>query len=182
MDGDGEVTGTLALNSLLGRIAVIDYPGRRFCLFSEANLPEPFWSANYAKAVLRDRKFFVPVQIGAFRSQAIMFDTGASEVALEVDMPLWRQLTGKASVEQADKRMETLAWGVKGGLFGALASDHMHVGEIDLGRQTVFTEQTENGFAASTYAIDGTMGNAAVWDGIAILDLTVRTRFGLIKP
>jgi hypothetical protein len=182
MRGDGEVTGTLALNSLLGRIAVIDYPKQRFCLFNEAALPELFWSASYAKAILRDRKFFIPLQIGTFQSQAILFDTGASEVPLSVDPSLWRRLTGKTSIEQAENRLETLAWGVKGTLFGAPASDVMRVGDIDLGRQLLYTEQGEDSFSNAGYAIDGTMGSAALWDRIAILDLTVRTRFGLIQP
>jgi len=182
MSSDGDVTGTLGLNSLMGRIAIIDYPAQRFCLFDEANLPAPFWSTSYTKAILRDRKFFIPVQVGGFRSDAVLFDTGSSEVPLNIDAPLWVSATGRLSVEQSDKRISGQAWGKKITLFGALASDELHMGEISLGKQIIYTEQTDDTFAKSDYKIDGIMGNAAVWDGVVVLDLTVRTRFGLIKP
>jgi len=68
MGDDDGVTGTLGLNSLMGRIAVIDYPAKSFCLFEETKLPHLFWSATYINAVLRDRKLFVPVEIGPFKS------------------------------------------------------------------------------------------------------------------
>jgi hypothetical protein len=182
MGSEGGVTGTLGLNSLLGRIAVIDYPKQRFCLFSEANLPEPFWSATFAKAVLRDRKLFLPLQIGRFRSDALLFDTGASEVPLSIDAPLWHRLTGKGSIEAAEKRIHGVAWGAPVTLFGAPASAAMQVGDIDLGAQMLYTERTDDTFAASDYKIDGTIGNAPFWHGIVVLDLTVRMRFGFVKP
>jgi hypothetical protein len=71
MGDDDGVTGTLGLNILIGRIAVIDYPAKSFCLFEDTKLSQLFWSATYINAVLRDRKLFIPVEIGPFKSDAM---------------------------------------------------------------------------------------------------------------
>jgi hypothetical protein len=96
MGDDDGVTGTVGLNSLMGRITVIDYQGK-FCLFEDTKVPQLFWSATYINAVLRDQKLFIPVEVGPLKSNAILFDTGSGEVPLNVYMPLWHKLTGKAS-------------------------------------------------------------------------------------
>jgi hypothetical protein len=50
-----DISGTLGLWSLIGRITVIDYPGRRVCLFADTDLPrgfllEPLSAQHYAVA------------------------------------------------------------------------------------------------------------------------------------
>jgi len=97
-------------------------------------------------------------------------------------MPLWHKINGKASTSQSDRRIDGQAWGKTITLFGTVSSDYMRLGTINLGKQIVFTEKTSDTFASYDYRIDGIMGNAAVWDGIVILDLSVRTRIGIIRP
>lgn len=41
MKDDGRVSGTLGLAELIGHVAIIDYPGKRFCLFAPADIPAP---------------------------------------------------------------------------------------------------------------------------------------------
>jgi hypothetical protein len=79
MEDDASLRGTLGLPALLGRIAVIDYPKQRFCLFDEADLPAPIQQATFVRAMLRNAKFHVPIKTGAFESDTIVFDTGSSE-------------------------------------------------------------------------------------------------------
>lgn len=182
MSSDDGISGTLGLNSLVGRIAVIDYPAQKFCLFTEASFPQALKSATYTKMVLRDRKIFVPIKVGGFNSDAVLFDTGSSEMPLNVDMPIWTRLSGKKSVDRAEKRIEGQAWGVDITLFGAPSAEEMHLGDINLGKQDIYTERTDDTFAAKSYRIDGIMGNASVWEKTVILDLTVRMRFGIVSP
>ena len=101
MAADADLRGTLGLPALFGRIAVIDYPGRRFCLFDEADLPPVLARATYVRAMLRGDKFFVPIRSGGFASNTIVFDTGSSEIPLHVDLAVWKRLTGRATADAA---------------------------------------------------------------------------------
>ncbi len=80
------ISGTLGLWSLIGRITVIDYPGQRVCLFADTDLPQELRTGTFVSATLRNGKLFVPVQVGSFASDNIVFDTGSSEFPLTVDL------------------------------------------------------------------------------------------------
>ncbi|RSU49602.1 hypothetical protein BRX43_10495 [Sphingomonas sp. S-NIH.Pt15_0812] len=157
MAADADLRGTLGLPALFGRIAVIDYPNRRFCLFDEADLPPVLARATYVRAMLRGGKFFVPIRSGGFASDTIVFDTGSSEIPLHVDLAVWKRLTGRATADAAP----------------------VMLGEGALGPITVFTNpDAPESFADWPMRTEGVLGNASPWGGIVILDLTERMRFG----
>lgn len=182
MTPDAQVQGTLGLPALLGRVVVIDYPARRFCLFAAGDVPAPIAAAPSVRAMLRNAKFHVPVTIGTFASDTIVFDTGSSELPLSVDLSLWRRLTGRTTTADAPASYRGTAWGKPLVIAGAPSKASLRVGTVDLGRVTVFTNPlAPAGFADWPVPTDGVLGNAPVWDGIVVMDLTARIRFAIIR-
>jgi hypothetical protein len=182
MEEDADLRGTLGLPALMGRIAVIDYPKQRFCLFAEADLPVPLTKAAYVRAMLRNAKFYVPIKTGAFTSDTIVFDTGSSEMPLHVDLAAWKRITRRTTTAAAPSTIQGTAWGKPFTLAGAPAAAPVMLGDLPLGTVTVFTNpDAPDSFADWPVPTDGVLGNAPLWDGIVILDLTARVRFGLIR-
>jgi hypothetical protein len=182
MEEDASLRGTLGLPALIGRIAVIDYPGKRFCLFAEADLPAPLQKATFVRAMLRNAKLHVPIRTGAFTSDTIVFDTGSSEMPLHVDLTAWKRITGRTATAAAPSTIQGTAWGKPLTLVGAPAASPVTLGNLPLGTVTVFTNpDAPESFADWPVPTDGVLGNAPLWDGIVILDLTARVRFGVIR-
>lgn len=182
MDEDVRLVGTIGLSELMGRIAVIDYPLQRFCLFAEADLPTELANAPYVRADLRNAKFFVPIDVGAFHSDAIVFDTGSSLMPLNVDLVTWKELTGIADTTDAPATITGSAWGKPVTFSGAPAAEAMMLGTLNLKRPTVFTNKDQpTPFADWPFRADGVLGNASLWDGIVIIDLTAKVRFGFVR-
>lgn len=182
MEEDATLRGTLGLPALMGRITVIDYPKQRFCLFAEADLPGPLQRATFVRAMLRNAKFHVPIRTGAFASDTIVFDTGSSEMPLHVDLSAWKRITGRTTTAAASSTIQGTAWGKPFTLAGAPAAAPVTLGGLPLGTVTVFTNpDTPESFTEWPVPTDGVLGNAPFWDGIVILDLTARVRFGVIR-
>lgn len=178
MTGTEVAAGTLGLAELIGRIAVIDYPGQRFCLFADADLPDLLREGPNVRATLRNGKLFLPLTIGEFTTEAMVFDTGSSELPMLVDQPLWKRLTGLADIASAPRHVGGSSWGTPIKLSGAPGTGPMAIGDIELGVQDVFTiESQPDSFARWPFRADGVIGNAPIWAGIAVLDLTGRVRF-----
>lgn len=182
MEEDASLRGTLGLPALMGRIAVIDYPGQRFCLFAEADLPAPLQKATFVRAMLRNAKFHVPISTGTFSSDTVVFDTGSSELPLHVDLAAWERITGRSTTAAAPSTIQGTAWGKPFTLAGAPAAAPVMLGGLSFGNVTVFTNpDAPKSFADWPVQTDGVLGNVPVWDGIVILDLTARVRFGMIR-
>ena len=182
MDEDPAVRGTLGLPALLGKVTVIDYPAKRFCLFAEADLPTPLRQADFVRAMLRNAKFHVPITSGTFASDTVVFDTGSSEMPLHVDLAAWKIITGRTSTDNAPASIKGMAWGKPFTLAGAPALSPVMLGEIALGKVDVFTNpDAPASFSEWPVRTDGALGNAPFWDGIVILDLTANVRFSVIR-
>jgi hypothetical protein len=178
----GGISGTLGLWSLIGRVTVIDYPGRRVCLFADTDLPQELLGGITVNATLRNGKLFVPVQVGNFTSDSILFDTGSSEFPLMVDLANWSKMTGLTEPDKSPVKRSGLTWGRPTLFYGASASAPLKLGKIDLGVPTVFTKQgAPDGFAKMSYKVDGVIGNSELWDGIIILDLTANVQLRYIQ-
>jgi hypothetical protein len=182
MEEDASLRGTLGLPALMGRITVIDYPKQRFCLFAEADLPVPIQRATFVRAMLRNGKFHVPISTGDFRSDTIVFDTGSSEMPLHVDLAAWKRITRRTTTHDAPATIQGTAWGKPFTLAGAPAAVPVMLGNLSLGTTTVFTNpDAPESFVEWPVPTDGVLGNAPLWDGIVILDLTAKVRFGIIS-
>ncbi|MBH9538613.1 hypothetical protein [Novosphingopyxis sp. YJ-S2-01] len=182
MTAGDEVAGTLGLAELVGRVSVIDYPGRRFCLFADADLPDVLRDIPGVRGTLRNGKLFVPVKVGDVASDAMVFDTGSSELPLWVDLELWQKLTGLDNTTSAPRTFEGSSWGTKITLSGASTKSPVMLGAIALGPQNVFTNAAKpDSFKSWPFRADGVLGNAPLWDGMLVLDLTGRVRLGFTR-
>jgi hypothetical protein len=182
MEADASVQGTLGLPALTGKVAVLDYPGKRFCLFAEADVPPAIVEAPSVRAMLRNSKLYIPVSIGAFTSDAFVFDTGSSELPINVDLATWRQLTDRKTTEGAPVSYQGSAWGKPLVIPGAPSVGQVSIGKTVIGRVTIFTNPAQpTGFTDWPVQTVGVLGNAPVWDGIVVLDLTARVRFTIIR-
>lgn len=175
--------GTLGLADLSGKIVVIDYPAYRFCIFRPAEVPDEITSrSHFAHAILRNGKLFLPLQFGAAGGSDFIFDTGSSEVPLNINHRLWREVTGLAEPTLAPIKMKGSAWGKPITMDGAPpAQTEAHVGPIVVKLRNVYTKEgADDEFADEPFKVSGIIGNAPFWDGIVTLDLTPYARFGLI--
>lgn len=58
----------------------------------------------------------------------------------------------------------------------------MLLGKVNLEKPLVFTNAAApNEFAGWPYRAEGVIGNAPFWNGIVVLDLTVRARLGFAR-
>jgi len=180
--GDDGLDGALGLQSLIGRVTVIDYPGKRFCILDEAKVPDTLWTApKWTSATVRNGKLFVPIRVGDVTLSDIAFDTGSSLFPLVVDGTPWRAFTGKTGQEDVLQKISGSSWGKPVTYVGDSAKEPMALGKIDLGKPVVFTKREDQAeFATWPFHIDGLIGNAPLWDRAVVLDLTVHMRFGVV--
>jgi hypothetical protein len=178
----GELIGSLGLDLLVGSLVVIDYPGQRFALLKHGDAPVWLWQeTTWTPAVLRDGKLFLYVILGGVGVDNLLFDTGSSSFDIIVDLEDWTRLTGYDDSDGAPMRKEVASWGRKLTAVGAPARGPLTIGSAHLGDVDVyFLKEQPNLFSSWPFPARGLVGNAAFWDRVAILDLGIRPRFGLL--
>ena len=181
MQPDDQVSGTLGLDNLVGKVIVLDYPGHRFCIFQPADVPTSLKAATWADAVLRNAKFLLPLSGSGFSSDAMIFDTGASQFPIVVDLENWAKLTRTKQSSGDDVTIRGGSWGKTVEWKGRLSPGDLGIGPIKLSRPVIYTQPSEpTKFASWPVKIDGLIGNASFYDNVVILDLTEWMRFGVI--
>jgi len=135
----GATSGTVGLDVMMGNVAVIDYPGKRFCLVPHVDAPSELWTKSRGvKAVIRDGKFFVEAQLNSRALDGLFFDTGSSALALSVDFEEWKAITGLTGENQAAQKVAGFAWGKPMTFIGGESSGDLLIGSLNLGRQLAF--------------------------------------------
>jgi hypothetical protein len=182
MSGGGRVAGSVGLDLLVGRVVIIDYPGRRLALATLGDLPgELLRRVSWSPATLRDGKLFPYVILSGSGTGDLFFDTGASAFALVVDQSTWAALTGVADPDTAAVHVDVRSWGKETGLVGHPASGPLVIGSTTIEEVEVFYfEDQPRMFEAWPFPAKGLLGNAAFFDRVVVLDLGLRPRFGLL--
>ena len=180
-----ETSGEIGLANLVGKVTVIDFPGRRFCLFAPGEISselKPY--VEWVEADLRNGKFFVPVSSPGFTTRSIIFDTGSSELPLWVDLARWRSMTGSQTSESGTYHIAGNSFTKPVMFNGEKSIGSVLLGDINLGVQVVYTKEGDPEFFSHfPYLADGIMGNAAFKDRLIIIDLADdHTRLGLSQP
>jgi len=172
--------GTLGLQSLIGRVVVIDYPDREFCLFDSADVPDPIKNASWTDAVLIGNKMLIPIAVGTFSADDIIFDTGSSLLPLDVDLGVWKMMTGIDNPDQAPDHGSVDSWGKSGSMYGApvVNGATILIGGVPMNGPEIFTEPDHPDDFAQSYGALGLVGNVPFWDGIVVLDLSGARTFG----
>src|SRR5208282_2114754 len=112
--------GTVGLEILIGRAFVIDFPKQRICLLERADLPMSLIrEADWTSAEIRHGKLFVDLDLNGKKLDGIIYDTGSSPDALDVDLSLWKEATGKSGKEDATTHFSAESWGNNPEFIGA---------------------------------------------------------------
>lgn len=181
----GGTAGTVGLDLLLGQIAVIDYPGKRFCLIRRADAPEELRlhkRGAWVSAEIRDGKFFVKAKLNDQRLDGVFFDTGASVFPLTVDFEKWKALTARTGEADATRKLMGSSWGKPNPLIGAPAIGALQIGSLQLPSPLVFYQGAQpEYFKKYPYPATGSLGNAPFWNDVIVLDLGVHPAFGILR-
>jgi hypothetical protein len=179
----GGIAGTVGLDLFMGNVAVIDFPGKRFCLMPKADAPtELRTQSESVKAVIRDGKFFIETKLNGQRLDDLFYDSGSSAMALSVDFEVWKSLTGLSGEEQATKKYAGSSWGKPMNFIGGETKGELEIGEMKLGKQLAFyRSQPLDFFKKFPFTTVGNIGNAPFFDKVIILDLGVHPAFRIIK-
>ncbi|MFC1573332.1 hypothetical protein ACFL6M_07015, partial [Candidatus Eisenbacteria bacterium] len=136
----------------------------------------------WARAELRDAKFFLDVTVDGKRLDGLFFDTGASAFDITVDFERWRELTGLEGPEDAPTKWVVNSWGNQVTMVGAPALGPLVIGSARIEEPRVYYMQEQpNLFSNWPFPANGLVGNAPFWDRVVILDLGLRPRFGMLR-
>ena len=180
---NADVQGTVGLDILVGHTAILDFPNQRFCLIESANLPEDLRQrADWTPAETRHGKLFVEVEVNDHKLDQILYDTGSSSSALDVDLALWKDLTGKNGSSDATVHFRAPSWGKELEIIGAPASGQLKIGRQVFSHPLVTTFPAQPDSYSTDYKAQGLLGNALFQDDIIILDLSAHPMFGMVSP
>jgi hypothetical protein len=181
--GADELAGTVGLDLLLGHVVVLDYPRQRFCVVPRADVPRLlFRRTTWADAAeIRNGKLFVTVTMAGNQLDALFFDTGASYLAVSVDVERWKAITGRAGEDEATERVMAGSWGKQVAIHGAPARGPLRVGALRLGCPMIYYRpDAPTHFEEFPYPAEGSLGNAPFWSAVVVLDLGVWPAFGIL--
>jgi hypothetical protein len=180
---EGESAGTVGLAPLIGRLVVIDYPGKRFCVVPRTSIPDELLERMpAAPAAIRNGKLFVETKLAGREMENIFFDTGASVFPMLVDYEPWKALTGLATEKEATTRILGSSWGKPTSFVGAHASGELEIGAARLESPVVFFFGSEpDHFGKFPFPTQGLIGNAPFWNDVLILDLGEKPALRILR-
>jgi hypothetical protein len=183
MTGGGKTTGTLGLDLLQGKVVVIDFQQRWFCIVQHADMPpEVLERTAFVPAEVRDNKFFVSIKAGGEALDGVFFDTGSSSFPLVVDRGLWQRLTGKKGRTDATSILNVRSWGKTVPMVGAEMEGALEIGTVRMSRAMVyFWGDQPRFFEQWPFPATGLLGNALFFDEVVVIDLGRPTRFGILR-
>ena len=174
--------GTVGLELLLGKTFVMDFPKQRVCLLERGDLPESLEQAtDWSPAEVRHGKLYVDLELNGKKIDGIIYDTGASSVALDVDLNLWKAATGKTGTKDATTHLSVCCvWGHELEIISAPASGDLKIGNHTYPKPMMTTQPANPDNFRDQIWGQGVLGNALVTESIVILDLGAHPRFGII--
>lgn len=175
--GEHPLIGTVGLDMLVGKVLVLDYPNRRFCLVdSVAGELETLVSrAAFVDVQVRNDKLFLPLRIGGTDFEGFFFDTGTSMLPLTTRPDIWRRITHRSGEEADNVRIDVPSWGKKVTLVGAPVEGSVGIGALEVPNPLAYYAST------GLVETEGIIGNALFYDeNVIIIDL-IHSRFGVLK-
>ena len=175
------VIGTLGLSFFERRTLVLDYPAGRFLVLpGNAALPGDLASrVTFIRAVNRNGKLYVPIEVDGVAEEGVFFDSGASPFPFVTSPQEWRRLTGRRGDESSNRRMTVSSWDTDITMVGARMTGDLRVGPVLRRRPTIwFTPDRRFSFDAWP-STKGLFGNEFFADHfVVVVDLPNR-RFGV---
>lgn len=173
--------GTVGLDLLVGHVFVIDFPKRRVCLLERADLRENLSrAADWTAAEIRHGKLFLKIDLNGRELNDVFYDTGSSPDALDVDLSMWKEATGRSGPDEATRHGSAQTWGRQLEFISAPASGDLRIGHHVYRRPLITTNPTQPAVFRTSYKAQGALGNALFKDSIIVLDLGSHPQFGIV--
>lgn len=170
MAGSRKLAGTIGADVFDGAVLVVDYPGRRFAVATDAAARKVRAAAELGPAENLDDRLFVPVSVGSSVVNGIFFDTGSSAFDLVVDRADWQALSGRTEPAADAPIVEGYQWGKPDRWIGAKV-EQLGVGAVSVDEATVwFQEGRPDAFAGFPNGARGIIGNRPFFDHVVVLD------------
>ncbi len=175
------VIGTLGLNFFERRTLVLDYPARRFLVLpGNAALPGDLASrVTFIRAVHRNGKLYVPIEVAGVAEEGIFFDSGASSFSLVTSPQEWRRLTGRRGDESSNRRMTVSSWDTDITMVGAPMTGALRVGPVVRRRPTIWFTADRRFSFDSWPSTRGLFGNELFVDQFVVVVDLPHGRFGV---
>jgi hypothetical protein len=178
---DEDLQGTIGLDLLVGRTLIIDFPKKRICLIERADLPDSLIrDADWSDAEIRHGKLFINMTLNGKKLDEILYDTGSSPTTLDLDLNLWKELTGKVEISEANTHSKGQSWGHEIESIGAPATGDLAIGRHVYRTPLLTTIPARPDSYRTNYRAQGLLGNALFTESIIILDLGAHPRFGIV--
>lgn len=178
------VIGTIGQDWLIGRILLLDFPHKRFCLLSSVeSIPKEFLArASFVDLHNRNNKLFITIEVADTASNYFFFDTGSSLFQIVTTPALWKKFTGLRGDEKNIARLKVPSWGKEAILLGAPTKGPLKIGSLTVRNPTVYFDSTAlNDFTTWPFKVDGLVGNALFYDHHTILIDLIKNRFGVLR-
>ena len=175
------VIGTLGLNFFERRTLVLDYPARR-CLVLPGNAALPGDLASrvtFIRAVNRNGKLYVPIELDGVAEEGVFFDSGASPFPFVTSPQEWRRLTGRRGDEASNRRMTVSSWDTDITMVGAPMTGDLRVGPAMRRRPTIWFTADRRFSFDSWPSTKGLFGNELFVDQFVVVVDLPHGRFGV---
>lgn len=178
----GQSAGTLGLDVLIGKIVIIDFPGRRLFVIPRADVPGALWNRIvWTDAEIRNGKFFVHLKVNGMQVNDLFFDSGASQFPAILDAAKWEAITGRGEAG-ATQRVPTTFWGKTVNMLGAPITGAVEVDSVRYEKPLVFFQkESPSNFSNWPFLVGGAIGNALFLDEVIAMDLGVFPAFGIVR-
>jgi hypothetical protein len=175
--GEHSRIGTIGPDMLAGKVLVLDYPNRRFCLADSLDgaLKDLVSRASFVDLQRRNDKLFIPVRIGDLYSENFFLDTGSSMLPITTTKEMWRRLTGLQGTETSNIRIKVPSWGEAVSLVGAPVKGILTIGTLQVWNPVAYFAST------GIVETDGILGNALFYDEYTIIVDLRANRFGILR-
>ena len=178
----GQSAGTLGLDVLIGKVVIIDFPGRRLFVIQGADVPGALWNRIvWTDAEIRNGKFFVHLKVNGMQVNNLFFDSGASQFPLTLDAARWAATTGRSEAG-ATQRVRSKAWGKTVTMLGAPITGAVEVDSVRYEKPLVFfQEEPPSNFSNWPFPVGGSIGNGLFFNEVIAIDLGVFPAFGIVR-
>ena len=180
----GQSAGTLGLDVLIGKVVIIDFPGKRLFVIPRADVPGALWNRIvWTDAEIRNGKFFVHLRVNGRQINDLFFDTGASMFPAIFDVARWESTTGRSEAG-ATQRVRVNSWGRKVNMLGAPITSAVEVDSLRYEKPLVFFQKEKDApsnFMNWPFPVGGSIGNALFFDEVIAMDLGVFPQFWIVR-
>lgn len=180
----GQTAGTIGLDVLIGKVVIIDFPGRRLLVIPRADVPGALWNRIvWTDGEIRNGKFFLHLKVNGIQVNNLFFDSGASQFPAILEEARWEAATGRNDAD-ATQRVQVPSWGKTVTMLGAPITGTVEFSSVRYEKPLVFFQKEKDSpsnFSNWPFPVGGSIGNALFFDEVVAIDLGAFPAFGIVR-